>query len=120
MNGSLLPTLLRHKDSVLKALPFSFGFLRRFESSITSATNSADKITEEYLVQTRARIFGYRIGDGNRSGAKLLKKKLPIDKIKNYYPESPEDKDPFFEHPRIEKCVIAATLQNVHIDLENA
>ena len=103
MKSSLLPTLLRKKDSVLKALPFSFGYFLRYESSVTPAAEPQSKITEEYLIQTRARIFGYRIGDGNRSGAKLLKKKLPIDKIKNYYPESPQDRDPFFEHPRIEK-----------------
>ena len=103
MTAILLPRLLRNRDSILRALPLSFSHLRRFESSITSATDSSDQITEEYLIQTRARIFGYRVGDGNRSGAKLLKGKLPIDKIRNYYPESPEDKDPFFEHPRIEK-----------------
>ena len=104
MTARFISTLLKKRDSFGGLLPRNFGCLRRLASSVTAeSANPLDSLSEEYLVQTRARIFGYRIGDGNRSGAKLLKKKLSIDKIKNYYPESPEDRDPFFEHPKIEK-----------------
>ena len=102
MRALIISGLARKRESLLTHLCSRLGALR-LESSLAEAENPLSKLSEGYLTETRARIFGYRIGDGNRSGAKLLKKKLVLDKIKNYYPKSPEDSDPFFEHPRIEK-----------------
>ena len=49
----------------------------------------------ETLEETRARIFGNLIGNGQRSGAKLLRKKLVGEKIASYYPEDIAKRDPF-------------------------
>jgi small subunit ribosomal protein S33 len=59
---------------------------------------------EESLEEIRARIFGNRIGNGLRSGAKLLKKKLVGEKIANYYPKPIAKNDPMFINLRAERC----------------
>lgn len=105
MRALLLAYCAKSRDQVLKNLTGRFGCLR-LESTSASSEEISDKLTQEYLISTRARIFGYRIGDGNRSGAKLLKRKLVLDKIKNYYPDPPQNIDPFFEDPKIEKQAI--------------
>jgi len=58
---------------------------------------------EESLEEIRARIFGNRIGNGLRSGAKLLKKKLSGEKIATYYPEPVAKHDPMYINLRAER-----------------
>ncbi|KAI8110004.1 hypothetical protein M9434_001280 [Picochlorum sp. BPE23] len=41
----------------------------------------------ETLEEVRARIFGHHIGDGLRSGRKILAKPLIGDQVASYYPE---------------------------------
>ena len=49
----------------------------------------------ENLEEIRARIFGNRIGNGERSGAKRLRKKLIGPVVASYYPEDIRKRDPF-------------------------
>ena len=60
--------------------------------------------TEESLEQIRSRIFGTYIGNGLRSGRKVLRKKLIGDKIASYYPEPVAKCDPMFVDMNIERC----------------
>lgn len=52
--------------------------------------------SQEGLEQIRARIFGNHIGNGLRSGRKVLRKKLIGDKIASYYPTPISKLDPMF------------------------
>ena len=52
--------------------------------------------TEESLEQIRSRIFGTHIGNGIRSGRKVLRKRLVGDKVASYYPEPVAKYDPMF------------------------
>ena len=60
--------------------------------------------TEESLEQIRSRIFGTYIGNGLRSGRKVLRKKLIGDTIASYYPEPVAKYDPMFVDMNIERC----------------
>ncbi len=59
--------------------------------------------TEESLEQIRSRIFGSHIGNGLRSGRKVLRKRLIGDKIASYYPEPVAKYDPMFVDMDIER-----------------
>lgn len=59
--------------------------------------------TQESLEEIRARIFGNHIGNGLRSGRKLLRKKLVGDKVANYYMEPIHKNDPMFVDMDIER-----------------
>lgn len=59
--------------------------------------------TLEDLELVRARIFGNHIGDGRRSGRKVLRRPLKGDKVANWYLDAPMAKlDPLFVDPDIE------------------
>lgn len=49
----------------------------------------------ESIEEIRSRIFGTHIGNGLRSGRKILRRKLIGNKIASYYPEDITKKDPF-------------------------
>jgi small subunit ribosomal protein S33 len=72
---------------------------RRFCSNIITSVG-----TEESLEQIRSRIFGTYIGNGLRSGRKVLRKGLIGDKIASYYPEPVTKYDPMFVDMNIERC----------------
>ncbi|KAK9861725.1 hypothetical protein WJX84_011552 [Apatococcus fuscideae] len=57
----------------------------------------------ESLEQIRSRIFGTHIGNGLRSGRKLLRKKLVGEQIAAYYPEPIYKKDPLFVNLDVER-----------------
>ena len=59
---------------------------------------------DETIEQIRARIFGNHIGNGLRSGRKVLRKKLIGDKVARYYPEEISKADPMFEDPLNQRC----------------
>ena len=59
----------------------------------------------EPLEQIRSRIFGTHIGNGLRSGRKLLRKKLVGEQIAAYYPEPIYKKDPLFVNLDVERHV---------------
>ena len=61
--------------------------------------------SQESLEEIRARIFGNHLGNGLRSGRKVLRKKLIGDKIASYYPEPIEKQDPMFVDLNIERWV---------------
>ncbi len=63
---------------------------------------AAHPFEEESLEEIRARIFGNRIGNGLRSGAKVLKKKLLGEKIASYYPRDITKDDPMYIDLRAE------------------
>ena len=76
--------------------------LRTFSSSSWSrhgeesvSANSGVVPLSESLEEIRSRIFGTHIGNGQRSGRKILRRKLIGSKIASYYPEDITKKDPF-------------------------
>ena len=68
-----------------------------------TAAQSTVASTQESLEEIRARIFGTHIGNGLRSGRKLLRKKLIGDKVANYYPEPISKLDPMFVDMDLER-----------------
>ena len=68
-----------------------------------SSESLASVGTEESLEQIRSRIFGSHIGNGLRSGRKVLRKRLIGDKIASYYPEPVAKYDPMFVDMDIER-----------------
>lgn len=59
--------------------------------------------TEESVEQIRSKIFGTHIGNGLRSGRKVLRKKLNGDRIASWYPEPVAKYDPMFVDMNIER-----------------
>ena len=67
---------------------------------------SSGAATKEYLDEVRWRIFGTYVGNGLRSGRKVLRKNLIGDKVVGWYPQSgPFAKihkaDPLWEDPDV-------------------
>lgn len=57
-----------------------------FSTSTTNLNdNNNEHKKEETMHEIRARIFGYHIGNGLRSGRKILKKAMIGPRIANYY-----------------------------------
>ena len=69
-----------------------------------SSEGAATLGIQESLEQIRSRIFGTHIGNGLRSGRKVLRKRLIGDKIASYYPEPVAKYDPMFVDMNIERC----------------
>ena len=61
---------------------------------------------DETIEQIRARIFGNHIGNGLRSGRKVLRRKLVGDKVASYYPEPIERLDRMWEDPSEQECAL--------------
>ena len=62
---------------------------RTSSSSSTSSSAASATSTEspaESVEETRARIFGTHIGDGLRSGRKILRRALVGERLTSYYP----------------------------------
>lgn len=89
-----------HKDS-FRVISYSTSLSKQAEVPEPQAQSQQSSSTDwhqdpvEDLEEIRARIFGNRIGNGERSGAKLLRQKLIGEKIASYYPENISRKDPF-------------------------
>lgn len=66
---------------------------------------------QETLEEIRSRIFGSHIGNGLRSGRKILRKKLVGDKIADYYLEPVSKSDPMFVDLGLERCAVPAVVQ---------
>ena len=69
--------------------------------------------SEECLEQIRSRIFGTHIGNGLRSGRKVLRKRLIGDRVASYYPEPVAKYDPMFVDMDMERCVTLPGLDTV-------
>jgi hypothetical protein len=65
-------------------------------------------VAGQTLDEIRARIFGTHIGNGLRSGRKVLRGKLLGPMIASYYPEDLEKGDPLMVSIKAEKCVRGA------------
>jgi hypothetical protein len=78
------------------------GFNSTVAHPITTRSLASHPFETESLEEIRARIFGNRIGNGLRSGAQLLKKKLVGEKVASYYPKSIAKDDPMFIDLRAE------------------
>ena len=61
---------------------------------------------DETIEQIRSRIFGNHIGNGLRSGRKVLRRKLVGDKVASYYPEPIERLDRMWEDPSEQECAL--------------
>ena len=57
----------------------------------------------ESIEEIRSRIFGTHIGNGLRSGRKILRRKLIGEKIAAYYPEDILKVDPFMPDLKAER-----------------
>ena len=89
---------------ILTQIRLITGGLRSSANSTRNTRSIASHpFEEESLEEIRARIFGNRIGNGLRSGAKLLKKKLVGEKIASYYPEPISKFDPMYINLRAER-----------------
>ena len=65
--------------------------------------------TIEDLELIRSQIFGNHIGNGERSGRKVLRKRLKGEKVLAWYNLKPMAKlDPLFQDPDIERCACTA------------
>ena len=70
--------------------------------SFTDLAQASVGYDVETIEQIRSRIFGTRIGNGLRSGAKLLRRKLVGHKVANYYLKPIAKNDPMFVDMRAE------------------
>eukprot|EP00873_Tetraselmis_striata_P035971 jgi/Tetstr1/456235/TSEL_042998.t1 len=65
------------------------------------ATLTADKQAyQKILEEARQRIFGTHIGDGLRSGRKVLRKGLAAEKMAEWYMPTFSQADPIFANPK--------------------
>jgi small subunit ribosomal protein S33 len=88
--STLVGRLVNHN---LSALPLP---LRPFTSSPTPRLSAQPALSsEESLEQIRSRIFGIHIGNGLRSGRKILSRPLIGQKLLEYYPKNLIKQDPF-------------------------
>ena len=74
------------------------------EAAAGGATSPPAYVTKEYLDNVRFRIFGTHIGNGLRSGRKVLRKNLIGDKVLAWYPQTeaygkPHQGDKLWEDP---------------------
>eukprot|EP00192_Tetraselmis_astigmatica_P015044 CAMPEP_0117677820 /NCGR_PEP_ID=MMETSP0804-20121206/16947_1 /TAXON_ID=1074897 /ORGANISM="Tetraselmis astigmatica, Strain CCMP880" /LENGTH=160 /DNA_ID=CAMNT_0005487125 /DNA_START=59 /DNA_END=541 /DNA_ORIENTATION=- len=73
-------------------------------SPVDFATLSADKASyQKILDDARHRIFGTHIGNGERSGRKVLKKALVAERMADYYMERLTKAHPIFADPKDEQ-----------------
>ena len=80
--------------------------LQRGFAAETAQEGEPDTLDDLELV--RARIFGNHIGDGRRSGRKVLRRPLKGDKVADWYLDAPMAKlDPLFVDPDIEMWATA-------------
>ncbi|KAJ7529644.1 hypothetical protein O6H91_15G060100 [Diphasiastrum complanatum] len=76
--------------------------LNRALYSVESERMSASK----EIVEAAARIFGHVIGNGMRSGHKVLQQKLIGSKIAGWYPVPLQKLDPMYEDPDEERRLV--------------
>lgn len=69
-----------------------------------SGLASSLKAETESIEEIRARIFGTHIGNGLRSGRKILRGQLLGEKLAAYYPEDIVKQDPLMINIRAERC----------------
>ena len=93
-------SLWRHTSEA--AVSRGFPPLSRNFCSISPAQSGS----EDNLELIKSTIFGTHIGNGLRSGRKVLRKKLIGDKIASYYPEPVATYDPMFVDTNIERYAI--------------
>lgn len=74
-------------------------------------SNTDDK--SETIEEVRARIFGHHIGDGLRSGRKILAKPLIGDQVASYYPEDWFAGDPLLVDMEAERYELGGVAQAV-------
>ncbi|GAB4815743.1 hypothetical protein N2152v2_002789 [Parachlorella kessleri] len=70
----------------------------------SAAAVSAGLGPSESIEEVRARIFGTHIGNGLRSGRKVLRQKLLGPTLVSYYPEDFSRKDPFLVDMKAERA----------------
>lgn len=74
-------------------------------SGVPSVAYRTTTVFQESIEEIRSRIFGNHIGNGLRSGRKVLRRKLVGDKVASYYPEPLSKQDPMFVDTDIERYV---------------
>lgn len=80
--------------------------LHRKFSAITGPEDHAESTAHvESIEEIRSRIFGTHIGNGLRSGRKILRRKLVGEKIASYYPKDILKVDPFMPDLNAERYV---------------
>jgi small subunit ribosomal protein S33 len=110
--AAALATGIDAPRALTSLLPFSAGSASRsidnsrlFRTSAAwSAPEEAIEQPEETIEQIRSRIFGTHIGDGLRSGRKVLRAPLLGEKLAAYYPEDIVKADPLMISIKAEKA----------------
>ena len=94
--------VLRHYSSAIR--PACSGRGAALAGLCTAAQRFAHG--DETIEQIRARVFGNHIGNGLRSGRKVLRRKLIGDKVASYYPEPISRLDQMWEDPSEQECAL--------------
>jgi len=83
--------LVGHLGRTLDAEPTAWRLTRQVASQpsteVTSTSTSTATAREETIEEVRARVFGNHLGDGLRSGRKILRRPLIGDRVASYYPD---------------------------------
>uniref|UniRef100_A0A061RNP6 Small ribosomal subunit protein mS33 n=2 Tax=Tetraselmis sp. GSL018 TaxID=582737 RepID=A0A061RNP6_9CHLO len=93
-------------SSAVACSAFSTGPERRVPESrfVNFEEMSADKgMFQSIIADARHRIFGTHIGDGKRSGRKVLRKALVAERIADWYMPLETKADPIFADPKNEQ-----------------
>jgi small subunit ribosomal protein S33 len=95
-------TSLSPLSAVVSTSGRNFNTSRLFRTS--PATCEAPEEAEESIEEIRSRIFGTHIGNGLRSGRKILRAPLLGEKLAAYYPEDIVKADPLMISIKAEKA----------------
>jgi hypothetical protein len=98
-------------EPILDHLQTSYRDRRAREASYsTERGEGRASPTEEPIEHVRARIFGHHLGDGLRSGRKILSRPLIGAKVASYYPVDYFAGDPLLLDLEAERCVSPASV----------
>ena len=101
---SLLPLCVQ-APAVVRRSGFRFFSAAASPPEGAGAATSSIQTQTESIEEIRARIFGTHIGNGLRSGRKVLRQKLLGEQLAAYYPEDIIRSDPLMVNIKAERCV---------------
>ena len=102
---ALLPPFshVRTPPRLLAALPFAPSPPSPISHPLSDITAVLNNVTPLHP-QARHQIFGTHIGDGQRSGRKVLRKALVAERMADWYMQPMTKFDPIFADPKDEQC----------------
>lgn len=104
VEGSMPPPYVKPTPPAEPTLPRLETHLGKEEYHVRVArTFDPTYLPPQDFRKIEAEIFDYHIGDGQRSGRKMLRKKLIGEKVANYYMEPIQKLDPLFDDPVLKR-----------------